>query len=196
MADEIVPAEYQGVWAAARDCTDNLQNVISDSVNRRLAVCRVMQVVSWGEPEAHSSTVSLNCGGLQSREIWRDESVEGADYLVIVQLEHGAAVGRPSIDLYKRCPGIPLGEIPLSEIPGNPVVNAAAEEKWRRQRPPLKSCARGHFRIRAQRACGSTDPARRISRIKRLLRVAGPSPVPSAQHGRSGKGVLQPPVTG
>ena len=129
MADEIVPAEYQGVWAAARDCTDNLQNVISDSVNRRLAVCRVMQVVSWGEPEAHSSTVSLNCGGLQSREIWREESVEGADYLVIVQLEQGAAVGRPSIDLYKRCPGIPLGEIPLSEIPGNPVVNAAAEEK-------------------------------------------------------------------
>ena len=134
MADEIVPAEYQGVWAAARDCTDNLQNVISDSVNRRLAVCRVMQVVSWGEPEAHSSTVSLNCGGLQSREIWRDESVEGADYLVIVQLEQGAAVGRPSIDLYKRCPGIPLGEIALSEIPGNPVVNAAAEEKMA---PPM-----------------------------------------------------------
>src|SRR6476646_1970646 len=94
MADEIVPAEYQGVWAAARDCTDNLQNVISDSVNRRLAVCRVMQVVSWG-----------------------DESVEGADYLVIVRLEQGAAVGGPSIDLYKRCPGIPLGEIPLMEIP-------------------------------------------------------------------------------
>jgi hypothetical protein len=135
MADEIVPAEYQGVWAAARDCTDNLQNVISDSVNRRLAVCRVMQVVSWGEPEAHTSTVSLNCGGLQSREIWRDESVEGADYLVIVQLEQGAAVGRPSIDLYKRCPGIPLGEIPLSEIPGNLVVNAAVEEKMAPRTP-------------------------------------------------------------
>jgi hypothetical protein len=129
MADETVPAEYQGVWAAARDCTDNLQNVISDSVNRRLAVCRVIQVVSSRQPEAHTSTVSLNCGGLMSREIWRDESVEGVDYLVIVQLEQGAAVGRPSINLYKRCPGIPLGEIPLSEIPGNPVVNAVGEEK-------------------------------------------------------------------
>ena len=39
MADEIVPAEYQGVWAAARDCTDNLQDVISDSVNP--ATCRL-----------------------------------------------------------------------------------------------------------------------------------------------------------
>jgi hypothetical protein len=129
MADEIVPAEYQGVWAAARDCTDNFQNVISDAVNRKLAACSVMQVVSSGKPESHTSTISLNCGGVQSREIWRDESVEGADYLVIVQLDQGAAAGRPSIDLYKRCPGIPLGEIPLSEIPGNPIVNAAAEEK-------------------------------------------------------------------
>ena len=38
MADEIVPVEYQGVWAAARDCTENLQNVISDSVKDRKSV--------------------------------------------------------------------------------------------------------------------------------------------------------------
>ena len=127
MADEIVPAEYQGVWAAARDCNANLQNVISDAVNREFAACRVRQVVSSGDPGSHTSTVYLNCGGLQSREIWRGESVEGTDYLVIVHLEQGA--GRPSIDMYKRCPEIPLGQIPLSEIPGNRVVDAAAEEK-------------------------------------------------------------------
>ena len=44
-ADEIVPAEYQGVWAAARNCNDNFQNVVSDAVNRKLAACRVTQVV-------------------------------------------------------------------------------------------------------------------------------------------------------
>src|SRR5215469_13254964 len=109
MADEIVPAEYQGVWAAARNCSDNFQNVISDAVNRKLAACRVTQVISSGDPESHTSIVSLNCGGLQSHEIWHDESSEGVDYLVIVQLEQGAAAGRPSIDLYKRCPEIPLG---------------------------------------------------------------------------------------
>ena len=135
-ADEIVPAEYQGVWAAARNCNDNFQNVVSDAVNRKLAACRVTQVVSSGDPESHTSTVSLNCGGLQSREIWHDESSEGADYLVIVQLEPGAAAGRPSIDLYKRCPEIPLGEIPLSDIPGNPIVNTAAEEKTAPPLPP------------------------------------------------------------
>jgi hypothetical protein len=128
MADEIVPAEYRGVWAAARNCTDNFQNVISDEVNRKLAACHVTQLISSGDPESHTSVVSLNCGGLRSREIWRDESSEGADYLVIVQLEQGAAAGRPSIDLYKRCPEIPLGEIPLSDIPGNPIVNAAEEK--------------------------------------------------------------------
>jgi hypothetical protein len=135
-ADEIVPAEYQGVWAAARNCSDNFQNVVSDAVNRKLAACRVTQVVGSGDPESHTSTVSLNCGGLQSREIWHDESSEDADYLVIVQLEQGAAAGRPSIDLYKRCPQIPLGEIPLSDIPGNPIVNAAAEEKTAPPLPP------------------------------------------------------------
>ena len=135
-ADEIVPAEYQGVWAAARNCNDNFQNVVSDAVNRKLAACRVTQVVSSGDPESHTSTFSLNCGGLQSREIWHDESSEGTDYLVIVQLERGAAAGRPSIDLYKRCPEIPLGEIPLSDIPGNPIVNTAAEEKTAPPLPP------------------------------------------------------------
>ena len=136
MADEMVPAEYQGVWAAARDCTDNFQNIISNAVNREFAACRVLQVLSSDHLESHTSTVFLNCGGLQSREIWHDESSEGVDYLVIVQLEQGAAAGRPSIDLYKRCPEIPLGEIPLSDIPGNPIVNTAAEEKTAPPSPP------------------------------------------------------------
>jgi hypothetical protein len=129
MADEIVPAEYQGVWAVARDCKGNFQNVISNAVNRESAACRVMQVRSSGDPESHTSTINLNCAGSQSREIWHGENIEGTDYLVIVQLDQGAGAGRPSIDMYKRCPGIPLSEIPLSEIPGNPVAATPSEEK-------------------------------------------------------------------
>jgi hypothetical protein len=129
IADGTVPEEYQGVWASARDCKENLQNVLSNSVNREFAACRVMQVLSSGHPESHTSTIYLNCGGLQSREIWHGENSEGTDYLVIVQLEQGAEAGRPSIDMYKRCPEIPLSEIPLSEIPGNPVVDTASGEK-------------------------------------------------------------------
>jgi hypothetical protein len=129
MAEDIVPVEYQGVWAAARDCKDNFQNIVSNAVNRESAACRVMQVRSSADPESHTSTIYLNCGSLQSREIWHDENIEGADYLVIVQLEQGAAAGRPSIYMYKRCSGIPMSEIPLSEIPGNPVVATASEEK-------------------------------------------------------------------
>jgi hypothetical protein len=138
MADEIVPEEYQGVWAAARDCNDNFQNVISNAVNREVAACRVTQVVSSGHRESHTSTVYLNCAGAQSRELWHGENIDGTDYLVIVQLEQGAAAGRPSIDMYKRCPGIPLREIPLSEIPGNPVVDTAAEEKGAPPSPAAK----------------------------------------------------------
>jgi hypothetical protein len=149
MADEIVPAEYRGVWAAARDCSDNFQNVISNAVNREFAACRVMRVLSSGDPGSHTSTVYLNCGRLESREIWRAESVEDTDYLVIVHLEQGA--GRPSIDMYKRCPEIPLGEIPLSEIPGNPVVNAAAEEKMAPPSPAQVVRKRPFPRSRATR---------------------------------------------
>jgi hypothetical protein len=129
VADGTVPEEYQGVWAAARDCKENFQNVLSDAVNRKFAACRVMQVLSSGDPESHTNTVNLNCGGLQSREIWHGENIEGTDYLVVVQFEQGAEAGRPSIDMYKRCPEVPLGEIPLSEIPGNPVVDTAFGEK-------------------------------------------------------------------
>jgi hypothetical protein len=126
MAEDIVPAEYQGVWAAARDCKDNFQNVIANAVNRESAVCRVLQVRSSGDPDSHTSAISLNCGGLQSREIWHGETIDGADYLVIVQLQQGTA-GRPSIDMYKRCAGIPLSEIPLSDIPGNPEEKIAPQ---------------------------------------------------------------------
>ena len=98
-------------------------------VNREFAACRVVQALSSGHPESHTSTIYLNCGGLQSREIWHGENIEGTDYLVIVQFEQGAKVERPSIDMYKRCPAIPLSEIPLSEILGNPVADTASEEK-------------------------------------------------------------------
>jgi len=129
MADELVPSEYQGVWTAARNCTDNFQNVISNAVNREFAACRVLQVLSSGQPESHTSTFYLNCGGLRSREIWHGETIEGTDYLVIVQLPQGGAAAGPSVDIYKRCPEVPLSEIPLSEIPGNPVAETVSEEK-------------------------------------------------------------------
>ena len=80
-----------------------------------------MQVLSSGRPETHTNTIYLNCGGSQSREIWHDENFDGTDYLVIIQIEQRMEAGRPSIDMYKRCPEIPLSEIPLSNIPGNPV---------------------------------------------------------------------------
>ena len=129
MAAGTLPEEYQGVWAAARDCKENFQNVLSNVVNREFAACRVMQVLSSSHPESHTSTIYLNCGASQSREIWHGESIEGTDYLVIIQFEQGAEAGRPSIGMYKRCPEIPLSEIPLSEIPGNPVADTASEEK-------------------------------------------------------------------
>jgi hypothetical protein len=46
MADEIAPAEYQGVWAAARDGKENFQNIISNAVNRESAACRVGRAVN------------------------------------------------------------------------------------------------------------------------------------------------------
>jgi hypothetical protein len=126
VADGTLPEEYQGVWALARDCKGNFQNVRSNTVNREFATCRVMQVLGSGHPESQSSTIYLNCGSSRSREIWHAETIEGADYLVIIQ---GAEAGQTSIDMYKRCPEIPLSEIPLNEIPGNPLADMASEEK-------------------------------------------------------------------
>jgi hypothetical protein len=126
MADGTVPEEYQGVWASVRNCEENLQNILPNIVNREFAACRVMQVLSSGHAESHTSTINLNCGGSQSREIWHGENIEGTDYLVIIQFEQGEGAGSHSIDMYKRCPEIPLSEIPLSEIPGNPVADTAS----------------------------------------------------------------------
>jgi hypothetical protein len=156
MADGIVPEEYQGVWASGRDCQENFQNILSSSVNREFAACRVMQVLRSGQPESHTSTVTLNCGGSRSREIWHAETIDGADYLVAIQFGQGA--GSPSIDMYKRCAEIPLAEIPLSEIPGNPVAETAPEEKIAppsrrvqvRQRPSPRSRATRMRKRRAQ----------------------------------------------
>ena len=129
MADATLPEEYQGVWALARDCKENLQNALSNIVYRKFAACGVMKVLSSGHPDSNTSNVNLNCAGSQSREIWHGENIEGTDYLVIIQFEQGAGAGIPSIDMYRRCPEIPLGEIPLGEIPGNPVLDASSEEK-------------------------------------------------------------------
>jgi hypothetical protein len=121
MAASTLPEEYQGVWAAARDCKENFQNVLSNIVNRHFAACRVMQLLNSSPPESHTSSIILNCGGSQRHEVWHGENVDGTDYLVIIQIEQRMEAGRPSIDMYKRCPEIPLSEIPLSDIPGNPV---------------------------------------------------------------------------
>lgn len=128
-ADGTVPEEYQGVWAGGRDCMENFQNVLSNVVNRKFAACRVMQVRSSGGPESHTSTLYLDCGGSRSREIWHDENIEDTDYLVTIQFEQGTGERNPTIDIYKRCPGIPLSEIPLSEIPGNPVADTVSNKK-------------------------------------------------------------------
>ena len=158
MAAGTVPEEYQGVWAAARDCKENFQNVLSNVVNREFAACRVMQVLSSGHPESHTSTIYLNCGGSQSREIWHDENIDGTDYLVIIQFEQGSEAGRSSIEMYKRCPEIPLGEIPLSEIPGNTVVDTASEEKIALPSRGLQIARQRPFHIREQPASASTGP--------------------------------------
>jgi hypothetical protein len=129
MAGETVPEEYQGIWAAARDCKENLQNVLADVVNRRFAACRVTQVQSSGQPESHTRAINMICGGSPSREIWRAESIGDTDYLVVIHFEQSAEAGIPSIEMYERCPGIPLGEIALSKIPGDPVADTAVEEK-------------------------------------------------------------------
>src|SRR6478672_7944072 len=89
-----IPDEYQGVWAAAHDCQEKFQNVLSNVVNREFAACEVTKVVGSDHPQSHTSTVYLNCGGSQSREIWHGENIEGTDYLVIVQFEHGTEVER------------------------------------------------------------------------------------------------------
>ena len=151
MAASIVPEEYQGVWAAARDCKDNFQNVLSNVVNREFAACRVMQVLNAGHPESRTNTIYLNCGGSQSREIWHEENIEGTDYLVIIQIE-GREAGRPSIDMYKRCPEIPFSEIPLSDI----LEIRSKKKKSRRHRAPFKWRASPNFRIREQPGSGNT----------------------------------------
>ncbi len=147
-ADGAMPEAFQGVWAAARDCNDNLQNVLPNVVNRKTVACRVLQVVKSARPEASSSAVYLNCEGSPSREIWLSEQVEGSDFLAVVRFEKGAQTGAASIDLYKRCPGIPIADIPLSDIPGNPVAEPATAKpiaaparrtQDARRRPPRHS---------------------------------------------------------
>src|SRR5260370_16998468 len=58
-----IPQEYQGVWAAAQDCKQNIQNVLPHVVNRGYATCRVIQVLSSGHPAWHPHTHNLNYPG-------------------------------------------------------------------------------------------------------------------------------------
>jgi hypothetical protein len=126
MAAATVPDEYQGVWAAARDCKQSFQVVLSNVVNREVATCRVMQTTT-DHPGAQTDSIYLNCEGSRIREIWHSENIDGTDFLVAVQ--QGAEGGASSIAVYKRCPEIPLSDIPLKDIPGNTVANTASEEK-------------------------------------------------------------------
>jgi hypothetical protein len=98
--------------AAAQDCQQKIQNVLPHVVNREYATCRVIQVLSSGHPGWHTDTINLNCGGSRSREIWHDENIDGTDFLLTVEFDHGEEAGGPSISIYKRCPDIPLGAIP------------------------------------------------------------------------------------
>ena len=126
MAAATVPDEYQGVWAAAGDCRQNFQLVLPNVVNREFATCRVVQTSS-SHPGGQTDTIYLNCGGSRIREIWHSENIDGTDFLVAVQ--QGAEGGASSIAIYKRCPEIPLSDIPLIDIPGNAVADTASEEK-------------------------------------------------------------------
>src|ERR1700758_3090799 len=87
MAAVTVPEEYQGVWAAARDCKENFQNVLSNVVNREFAACRVLKVLSSGHPESHTNTIYLNCGGSHARPYGPDyaagDAVVGIVCLVV-----------------------------------------------------------------------------------------------------------------
>ena len=120
MAAATVPEEFQGVWAAAQDCKQSFQNILPRVVNRKYAACRVIKVLSLssGHPGGHTDTIYLNCEGWRSREIWHNENVDGTDFLVTMQFERGAQEGGPSIAIFKRCPEIPLSDVPLSDIPG------------------------------------------------------------------------------
>ena len=117
MAAATVPEEYQGVWAAAQDCKQNFQNILAHVVNREYATCRVMRVLISGHSGGRTATISLNCAGSRSREIWHDENIDGTDFLVSMQFKREPQAG--PIAIYKRCPEIPISEIPLSDIPGN-----------------------------------------------------------------------------
>ena len=70
MAAATIPEEYQGVWAAARDCKENFQNVLQSVVNREFVACRVMQVLSSVHPEnAHEHHLSELRGFAEPRDL-------------------------------------------------------------------------------------------------------------------------------
>ena len=156
MAAATVPEEYQGVWAAARDCKQNFQNVLSNVVNREFAACRVMQVLSSGHPESHTSTIYLNCGGPQSREIWHGENIEGTDYLVIIQLNKERRREDPRLTCISGALRYHLAKYLLATFLGIRRQSRFPKEKSRRHRAAFKQCASGQFHIREQPAYGNT----------------------------------------
>ena len=63
MAAATVPEEYQGVWAAARDCKENFQNVLSNVVNREFAAMTAISLaVAAGGAIKSSRTTPLMTG--------------------------------------------------------------------------------------------------------------------------------------
>ena len=65
MADEIVPAEYQGVWAAAHDCKE----IMAESASGRYA-CRTIPADS---PRNTSAPTSKDDPRLGQPHFYRDE---------------------------------------------------------------------------------------------------------------------------
>ena len=156
MAAGTVPEEYQGVWAAARDCKENFQNVLSNVVNREFAACRVMQVLSSGHPESHTSTIYLNCGGPQPREIWHSENIDGTDYLVIIQFEQAAEAGDPRLTCISGALRYRLARYRSAKFPAVRSQIRRPKKKSPHHRAAFKLRASAHFHIPEQPAYGST----------------------------------------
>ena len=162
-----IPEEYQGVWAAAKDCRENFQNVLSNAVDREFAACGVMQVVASGHAQSNTSTIYLNCKGSQRREIWHAENIEGTDYLVIVQFEQGTEVEDSRLTCISGAPTYHLAKSRSAKFLAIRSQIRRRNKRSRHRRVPLKLSDRAQFHIRAQTACESTVLNKRVHRAMR-----------------------------
>ena len=156
MADDIVPSEYQGVWAAARDCKDNFQNIRAGSVDREFAACRVVQVARSDRPDSRTSSVRLDCGGRQSREIWHGETIDDADFLIVVRSEPGRQPSNPRSTCTSDVPASRSPRFRSAIFPAIRSRSPPPRRKSSRPRPPLTPCAIVHIHIGERATCGST----------------------------------------